>query len=195
VTLLYGDQCFQTGNNCQRDTGSMCEEQQFPFGGPAAEPGDGGAPVSPMGRCVRGCGSDAECDPMTQATHVPHLCDAVDATCVPAVPFVAHCRSDASCIGDLKCIAAIGGCTRTCATESDCTNDPALGSAFTCQGICVPKKPSGEMAPATQCLSGRSDPMTGNCVSPPGWSCSDGAQCASHFCVPNGRDSPDGRCE
>ncbi|HZS42016.1 MAG TPA: hypothetical protein VFF06_34545, partial [Polyangia bacterium] len=195
LTLLYADQCFQVGQPCSLDTGAACSDVR-PFGGMPLASTDGGVPAAAGGRCLRGCANDGDCAPLTAVSHVPHLCDVVDHTCTPAVPFVAHCASDASCTGGLHCIPGLAACTRACSTESDCTNDPALGSAFTCPaGLCVPKKSSGEKAPASQCLSGTSDPMTGVCVSPSGWSCDDDAQCVSHNCKPIGPDSTDGRCE
>jgi hypothetical protein len=125
-----------------------------------------------------------------------------DRFCLPIVPYKTACAADGDCFGNLHCLpdldqpTAPNVCTLSCMTSDDCTNEPTLGSTFTCTGgECVPKIPAGCAATnADSCISGQI--AGGNCVSPLDWACTTDAQCASGHCLLFDGTSPAfGRCE
>jgi hypothetical protein len=193
VSMIYPEQCFTVMQPCTRlDPLSTCTPPALagasPDGG-AVGPGEGPT-------CTRECVKNDDCAALAVGTHVPQLCDR-SGHCAPAAPFIANCvpGGASGCLGDLSCVPlapTFAACTRTCAGDADCANDPMLGSTFTCpSGLCVPKIASGSPTPASQqCLSGRSVQSGPNnvCVSPTNWACDTSDQCESGVC-----DS--GRCQ
>lgn len=157
-----------------------------------------------VGGCAHGCTARDDCKQLAAATHTPMSCGHIAGVpaCVTIIPMVTSCNDDGDCFGDLTCqtVATVPmvakRCTRRCTSSSDCAQDVALGSSFFCagNGMCAPKIESGGKTLSSDfCLSGRS--QGGACVSPTGWACNDGAQCANGQCnfIPN-TNPPFGRC-
>jgi hypothetical protein len=114
------------------------------------------------------------------------------------IPFIINCNSNSDCFGDLTCEGTPpkAVCTRRCTSTADCTNDPALGTTFTCaaNNVCVPKLPAGAPGTSDACLSGQA--LGGKCVSPTGWACTADAQCANGQCDIIPLSNPQfGRCK
>jgi hypothetical protein len=203
-SLFFPELCLHAADACTLDPEAKCAE-------PSAAPApDGGVPrctvslsaggVMPLGAlggsaasCVRGCAVDGDCAILSNNTHVPHACVEVAGSrqCLPSLPAVTPCTTDATCLGDLSCLPVPGfdqlGCTHKCSTTDYCKSDPALGAAFGCQeGLCVPLTESGcapSVANGNSCLSGRFDAARQVCVSPSNWACDQGSQCSSGSCV------------
>jgi hypothetical protein len=181
--------------------------------------GDGDPTVMGLGAfggsaltCTRECTSSDMCQDISAKLHVPMSCPPAPAAtpnatryCLPVVPYKTACDPNASapgdCFGNLSCLPDVDQpgtnvCTISCMTSDDCTQEPTLGSTFTCaSGECVPKIPAGCAATnADSCISGQL--AGGNCVSPLNWACTADAQCASGHCLLIDGTSPAfGRCE
>lgn len=204
-SLFFPMSCTTPGKgNCKLDPEAECV---FPSADMGMVPQMGlGALGGTAAFCVHGCSSRSDCDQLAKVTHMPMTCGTVNAlpACVPMIPFFIQCQSSDDCFGALTCETLpvgengtpVGLCTRRCTTSKDCSDDPALGSPFTCNNnVCVPKLPSGSKTPSSdQCLSGVSN--NGVCVSPTDWACTDDTQCANGQCefLPRQDDPKFGRC-
>jgi hypothetical protein len=199
ASIFFPITCLRENEPCQLDPESKCIAPSTDMGMVTTIPfgAFGGAAAI----CVHGCSSPSDCDTMAASLHIPMTCGTINqfSACVPMFPFIINCRDSTECFGDLTCEGTAGKsvCTKRCASTADCTNDPALGTTFTCaaNNLCVPKLAAG--SPATmpdQCLSGRF--LNGNCVSPTGWACTADTQCENGQCdlIPL-TDPQFGRCK
>jgi hypothetical protein len=194
-SLFFNLACLRKGDICKLDPTANCVIGDSP---PPPSPGACsdltmlGAIGSSSGICVKSCASDGECDTLTAHAHVTFAC--AHGVCLPAMPYILPCTDDHSCMPTLKCLTPTNPmvqtnvCTISCASSTDCAQNPALGSAFACiGGQCVPRTESGCAAPGMNsdaCLSGRI--KGANCVSPKGWFCDADSRCESGTCDPTG---------
>lgn len=181
-TLFFVDSCLNTSDGCQLDDKATCIA-------PDMAGTDGTNATGPA--CVHNCDGDDECDSLSSATHVRHVCDLGSHRCIPAVPFVYQCAGDASCTAGLSCVATPLGnrCTKSCDNNDDCAKDPLMSSNYGCLlpfHVCVPKQAAGSPPlispqPPELCLSGLAP--NGYCQSPKDWVCDHDNECVSGKCV------------
>jgi hypothetical protein len=195
-SFFFSLACFNEGEACPLDKDGSCETPMVADDGGAMMTADPCRATFNFGPgvtavCQRSCASDDDCATLTANVHTPFTCTQLpngSAICIPSFP-AGPCTTDATCMGDLKCLDAGPEkmCTRACNTDPDCWTDAALGGAFYCAqlgpvGRCLPRAASGCPPQGGQdsCLSGAM--QGGTCVSPPGWPCDAPEQCASGTC-------------
>jgi hypothetical protein len=214
-SLFFPLTCLAAGDRCELDPEeSTCQDVTVAAGvdmGGAPEPdpcsafNPGAMGLGAFGgqalTCTHACEQRKDCDRLSETLHVLLGCrdTAAGKRCLPILPFGTPCADDGDCFNKLTCVdggAAGKMCAQPCAGDADCVANPLVGSSFACvAGLCTPKVQSGCPAPAGgQCLSGLVG-GGGNCVSPPGWSCSQHAQCQSGKCIDLGGVPRTGRCE
>ncbi len=203
-SMFFPINCMREGSgNCKLDSEATCTFPSTDLG--MLPPMGLGALGGEAAFCIRGCSSRSDCDQLARRAHMPMTCGNINGlpACVPMLPFFIECKGNDDCYGDLTCEtvpagaggASVGLCTRRCTASADCSNDPALGSTFTCiNNVCAPKLSSGDKTTSSDlCLSGQS--LAGKCVSPTNWACNADDQCANGQCdlLPN-TDPRFGRC-
>jgi hypothetical protein len=191
ASVINATYCAHEGDQCPSDPMATCKL----FTPPTADLSvidecTPGAALSTIAGCTRDCTTDSECTTISNEQHIPYTC--ANNACIPSLPTFTPCGSDAVCPATLHCTppspSGVGApyptCTASCATDVDCAQNPALGSAFVCVAMrCIGKTQSGCKPPAPVnglCLTGTL--VGGYCVSPPGWPCDKDTQCASGQC-------------
>jgi hypothetical protein len=190
ASVINTTYCAHEGDSCPLDPTATCRILSPVADLAVVDPCQPGAGLLGVSECVRDCGSDSDCATLSSNTYVPFVCNS--GACVPSLPAVLPCETDAACAATLHCLPPPTGfvgppypaCNIACNTSADCVANPALGSSYFCiQSRCLPKTSSGCPPPAPSkdlCLAGM---MVGaNCVSPAGWTCDKNTQCASGQC-------------